>query len=171
MPTSTAMTPEALLLAHAAEFTALAIKALYREAETPDERGIAFAINGAFLAGAGAGLRALAQPAPGGQEPYYCTCSANGIWQPSAHDKDCRMSQPPPPATPPPTGWRDIATAPKDGTDVLLFATWIGNGRPVIGCGGWRKNGSEVYQWSWTWACEPTHWQPLPAPPTQETEG
>jgi hypothetical protein len=30
------------------------------------------------------------------QEPYYCTCSANGIHRPALHAKDCRMAKPEP---------------------------------------------------------------------------
>lgn len=61
-------------------------------------------------------------------------------------------------------GWRPIATAPKDGTSIL-----VSDGRPE-GClvvawhyGGW------VYDWHRhdgpALADAPTHWMPLPAPP------
>lgn len=61
--------------------------------------------------------------------------------------------------------WQPIATAPKDGTSVLL----------------WSRNGYDVAVWSgrigeWTtgqlfYAPEPTHWMPLPSPPVQKREG
>lgn len=70
------------------------------------------------------------------------------------------------------TDWQDIATAPRDGTDVLLwvvhpnakyadtdFAQWCG---PVVA--RWIDfNGG-----GWTWHGlngQFTHWRPLPAPP------
>ncbi len=68
-------------------------------------------------------------------------------------------------------GWRDIASAPKDGTDILAIVDGVhpGTGRPFI---------PEVVYWDsnqW-WNCmwspeedrclyEPTHWMPLPAAP------
>lgn len=70
------------------------------------------------------------------------------------------------------TGWRPIATAPKDGTEILLYGHGaLRNGglyakaRHV----GWSQEtrGGGVY-----WAtrdpeviCEATHWMPLPEPP------
>lgn len=63
-------------------------------------------------------------------------------------------------------GWRPIETAPKDGTDVLLWAPhwkaaatgWTFGGDPWQGC---RKD---------TVTKPPTHWQPLPSPPLAEGE-
>lgn len=77
--------------------------------------------------------------------------------------------------------WQDIATAPKDGTPILIWqpsghsfgyrgryqpewngpVRWYDDARWAIGYwrpwGGWgNRNSSEVV---------PTHWQPLPAPP------
>jgi hypothetical protein len=81
-------------------------------------------------------------------------------------------------------GWQDIATAPKDGTEILLrrgervgAAAWV----------EWEKRASEYHangtylgeyvqdggaSWtigldgnSWDGERKPTHWRPLPAPP------
>lgn len=56
-----------------------------------------------------------------------------------------------------PAGWQPIATAPRDGTDVL-----VSNGTAV-----WKsfydEDGWEP-ECVWGDVC-PTHWQPLPAPP------
>jgi hypothetical protein len=70
-------------------------------------------------------------------------------------------------------GWQDIASAPKDGTPILIWqpssqkhvwADGVDDQRYAIGYwrtwepgGGWgNRNDSTVV---------PTHWQPLPAPP------
>ncbi|WP_159953150.1 DUF551 domain-containing protein [Rhizobium sp. 18065] len=59
-------------------------------------------------------------------------------------------------------GWRPIASAPKDGSDLLLSAaSWHGD--VVVGCWsfeGWRDRDD-------TDALEPTHWMPLPAAPNE----
>lgn len=59
--------------------------------------------------------------------------------------------------------WQPIATAPLDGTRVLLASI---QDRPFAGTGNWVAR-----QRMWTWAyplLEPTHWAPLPAAPKQE---
>ena len=74
--------------------------------------------------------------------------------------------------TPAPSGWEPIATAPKDGRNILLADFEISDGE-AMASGGWdRKNA----QW-WSWAGQtasgpvirPTHWMPLPAPPEGRT--
>jgi hypothetical protein len=59
------------------------------------------------------------------------------------------------------TGWRDIATAPKDGTPVLGY-WWHSDGGSfgvVVWDGDdWRENSDIVGA--------PTHWMPLPPAPT-----
>lgn len=52
-------------------------------------------------------------------------------------------------------GWQPIATAPKDGENVLL---WCGGPEPVIGFWNRRDGWGDDF---------PTHWMPLPAPPTE----
>lgn len=66
--------------------------------------------------------------------------------------------------------WQDIKTAPRDGTAVLLYvpgwshgdplmttASWYGDEWCLLMVGGYAVD-SDVYP-------DPTHWQPLPAPP------
>ena len=69
-----------------------------------------------------------------------------------------------------PAAWRPIEEAPKDGTHLWGFVP--GRGMMVI-C--WRE-GDEFWSWG-RWVtdkdlrdkCEPTHFQPIPAPPIEET--
>lgn len=70
-------------------------------------------------------------------------------------------------------GWMPIETAPKDGTAILLGSrggSWIGKWLPVYGSGYRPEN-----PWSSLMLnhdhmgekrCKPTHWMPLPPPPT-----
>jgi len=84
--------------------------------------------------------------------------------------------------------WQDISTAPKDGTAVLLFepmeSRFIADGfvqGPRVG----EMLGIGVGHWIWPdwsepyWAdyfdgdrlmSDPTHWMPLPPPPSPHTE-
>lgn len=50
--------------------------------------------------------------------------------------------------------WQPIETAPKDGTDLLLWEPSLG--QSVI---AHSVNGE------WPWFYKPTHWMPLPDPP------
>lgn len=68
-------------------------------------------------------------------------------------------------------GWQDISTAPKDGTNVLLWWPFWCKGRPTIGWFG--LNG--IRQWVAPETLEgdgdpPTYWMPLPPPPVAEPE-
>jgi len=62
-------------------------------------------------------------------------------------------------------GWQPIETAPKDGTEILLYASaW---GLSDIGLCYWRD---DRVMTGWTWGCEqpfkfPTHWMPIPEAP------
>ncbi len=80
--------------------------------------------------------------------------------------------------------WQPIETAPKDGTDVLVYFGTMGV-RQVSWCAPhWAEHDEKDY-WSWcvddnkhspyalrgysdTGPRAPTHWMPLPAPPTQQ---
>lgn len=57
--------------------------------------------------------------------------------------------------------WRPIETAPKDGTDILI---WSRAGREIgkylAGREAWLGHGDNGSGWR-----TPTHWQPLPEPP------
>lgn len=84
-------------------------------------------------------------------------------------------------------GWRDIASAPKDGTRILAWSEEYGQretfmakykpgsyGFELWGKGqgpldvGWRWD-EPKNNWSLTWS--PTHWMPLPASPPRTLEG
>ena len=69
--------------------------------------------------------------------------------------------------------WKPIGTAPKDGTYVLLFSP-DSSGGPFIG--QWRDRANYPDGGAW-WPeynesgfaidADPSHWMPLPPPPTQ----
>jgi len=77
--------------------------------------------------------------------------------------------------------WEPIATAPKDGTEILLYCGPAGD--PVLAVGHWAKGLNEKYRgispftdadFKDGWCCEygpresldwPTHWMPLPMLP------
>jgi hypothetical protein len=59
--------------------------------------------------------------------------------------------------------WRPIGTAPADGTNVLVGKWVICEGEPLFYQGvSWY---SETWKWGGNEPPNPTHWQPLPAPP------
>ena len=59
--------------------------------------------------------------------------------------------------------WQDIATAPKDGTRFLAYQ----KGDPIQEC-WWCEDFPEWTGWQNDYDSEPapTHWMPLPAPPS-----
>lgn len=64
--------------------------------------------------------------------------------------------------------WQPIESAPKDGTRVLLVVTMRDfSGISHIHVGSWSRNNGE---WRWPVMYQPTHWMPLPAPPTLSSE-
>lgn len=70
-------------------------------------------------------------------------------------------------------GWRDIASAPKDGTEILVCVTHsLGDGEwQTIQWVDWQR-GDQVwphYRERIDIPFPPTHWRPLPAPPAPET--
>lgn len=65
--------------------------------------------------------------------------------------------------------WQDISTAPKDNSGMLLACIdWPHStlrGKPVpIKVGGWDMEGKRWHIFGASWS--PTHWMPLPAPPS-----
>lgn len=86
--------------------------------------------------------------------------------------------------TAPQDGWQDIATAPRDGTRVMLWMEPTPDPRYISNDPAQSVIASYVV-WSerskregmrdgWSWygpvRCHPTHWRPLPAPPAAELE-
>ncbi|MDQ0506001.1 hypothetical protein QOZ94_002805 [Xanthobacter agilis] len=77
------------------------------------------------------------------------------------------------------SGWQPIATAPKDGTTVLLWAvsrvvpgrwseeTYAKRPRPL-----WvtLSGAHGLLGISWDRDNQPTHWMPLPSPPAEDTK-
>ncbi len=74
--------------------------------------------------------------------------------------------------------WRDIESAPKDGTDVLVMYMYIdtqvvhnafyasdGDGWDTGDVGWWSYEHSEVSRIKLDGWMSPTHWMPLPEPP------
>lgn len=67
------------------------------------------------------------------------------------------------------SNWHLIETAPKDGTPILAWTKhddW-GDGRRVL---WWGEHPTVIWVTSWTdghhHSYRPTHWQPLPEPPS-----
>ena len=70
--------------------------------------------------------------------------------------------------------WRPIETAPKDGTEILVYCPRLG----VCGPAKWDVNkfaktprpfwshwGERIWGVTWVRSDQPTHWMPLPGPP------
>jgi predicted RNA-binding Zn-ribbon protein involved in translation (DUF1610 family) len=63
-------------------------------------------------------------------------------------------------------GWQDIATAPRDGTWILLYArNW---GKPVVGI--WDRQ-RQFWAEGYHGLDRPTHWMPLPDLPFRRCVG
>lgn len=67
--------------------------------------------------------------------------------------------------------WQPIETAPKDGTPALLFSPYDEDmnckGGLIWVSGGWGRAVINPYSWRGESNKEPpTHWMPLPEPPT-----
>lgn len=69
--------------------------------------------------------------------------------------------------------WQPIETAPKDGTPLLGFMPTYYKGKGGFSVIIWMK-GSRSPNGDWydnrAWITQPTHWMPLPTPPTQQQE-
>ena len=68
--------------------------------------------------------------------------------------------------------WMDIETAPKDGTDIIVYrpTQTFGEHIPKVGIDYWMTEKSYGPCWAKSNAdCQPTHWMPLPAPPTHNS--
>lgn len=63
--------------------------------------------------------------------------------------------------------WRDIASAPKDGTPILM---WVSGERRRVVFGWWSGRHDPEYPWHTYGEAYrvdiPTHWMPLPTPPS-----
>ena len=57
--------------------------------------------------------------------------------------------------------WQPIETAPRDGSEILLFARGPYKD-DYRGVGQWSEQRND---WLWSFAIRPTHWMPLPEPP------
>lgn len=73
------------------------------------------------------------------------------------------------------SGWQDISTAPKDGTEVLLFTNRVEVGS-WCGCGAYRPKTKErpaYFEKAWgsagtKFSPQPKFWMPLPSSPSGE---
>lgn len=59
-----------------------------------------------------------------------------------------------------PQGWQPISTAPKDGTEVLLFSE-----RRIVS-GSWNHGGAMLMPHWMGGIFQPTHWMPIPPLPS-----
>lgn len=67
------------------------------------------------------------------------------------------------------SAWQPIATAPKDGTHIILAR--FGEEYFEVAGGEWRLNpkaGEDGLNGFEAWISNPTHWMPIPTPPKQE---
>lgn len=76
-------------------------------------------------------------------------------------------------------GWQPIETAPRDGTTILIFgkpgdlemdgAVLVGYRQPAVYTAAWDEIDQAFCLSGGSWLgpfVEPSHWQPVPAPPT-----
>lgn len=70
------------------------------------------------------------------------------------------------PSALPVRGWRDIATAPPYRVPVLLIAPYPTKTGWTDIYYGWRNAGGSNWE-RWPHDCQPTHWMPLPSPPSE----
>lgn len=69
--------------------------------------------------------------------------------------------------------WQPIETAPKDGTQILAYAEGS-RGLNYFSVAEWATAKDyaprSVADWFWAYAIRPTHWMPLPAPPSERRQ-
>ncbi len=85
----------------------------------------------------------------------YCRCDAEG---PSSGAESAAIA-----AWNQRAGWRDIASAPKDGSDILAYL-------PNFDCRSvvhWARINNSGHWYDGWHVVNPTHWQPLPEPPKE----
>jgi hypothetical protein len=74
-------------------------------------------------------------------------------------------------APPPPSPWRDIASAPRDGTYILVCGpweddvSWIDGSAPIVAVACWNDDCWWSGRGAYGFTVFATHWMPLPAPP------
>lgn len=81
------------------------------------------------------------------------------------------LTSPAPSEAPGGGGWRDISTAPKDGTRILVWREPVVPGAAYFDVTGWPNNWTGLWPTAYMHYAdghEPTHWMPLPAPPADE---
>lgn len=69
------------------------------------------------------------------------------------------------------TAWQPIATAPKDGTRILLWLCFrYRNQEPRVEIAKWHQPANKMVAGFWATPIrgEPTHWMPLPEPPGRD---
>lgn len=101
------------------------------------------------------------------------THARRGLGEQTVRSVSARSEAGETPALPAHTQWRDISTAPKDGTPLLLFGRFVRATAPVRFI-GWYLN---AYGWinaqfseGYPQQMVPTHWLPLPLTPTSTEE-
>lgn len=63
--------------------------------------------------------------------------------------------------------WRPIESAPRDGTDIIVYRpNFSGDYIPQVGVDYWGVKSPQCWRKSNSHT-QPTHWQPLPLPPTK----
>jgi len=114
------------------------------------------------------------------EEPYAAYPSrAQAEVYCSGFSKPCEirtlsLAVPAPPSEPPAT-WQPIESAPRDGTRILSYQPngawqsarpWRGERIEVV---YWHQPGNPEAEGMWVPSHRPTHWMPLPAPPSERT--